>query len=77
MNRGKRWTTSEVKLLYSNIPTSDLAEMTGRSEKAIRTMRAAIHAVPHDAVMMPEVLSPQEKEYRIYKLAKQYGIRIQ
>lgn len=77
MNQGRRWTTSEVKLLYSNIPTSDLAELTGRSETAIRTMRSAINAVPHDAIRKPEVLSPQEKEYRIYSLAKKYGVKIQ
>ena len=76
MGKGKRWTPSEVRLLYSNIPTAELAEKLGRSVKAVRTMRAALDAVPHDGVQMPEIMTKQEKEYRIYKLAEKYGVKI-
>ena len=77
MKEGVRWTTEEVKMLYTNIPTPELAEMLGRSEKAVRIMRTAICAVPHDALRIPEAASAQEKEARIYALAQKLGVRIQ
>ena len=71
-----RWTMDEVSMLRRNLPTKEIAKALGRTVRAVNAKRAALKVSNYDGIFAPEYLSDQEKEARIYKLARQLGVKI-
>ena len=81
------WTKSEVELLKSSMTNEDIAEITGRSEKAVGAARYRVtgHKVEPEkwgpklqrkddiAIMKAEQIT---KEARLLTLCKRLGVRI-
>ena len=74
---GARWTKKEIRLALSNIPAREVAKTLGRTEAAVWAKRSEFGYSVHEGIYAPEYFSFEEKEYRIYKKAKELGIRIQ
>ena len=72
-----RWTTDEVSLLRRNLPTKEIAKTLGRTVRAVNAKRQALKMSNYEGIFAPEFLSDEEKEARIYKLARQMSIKIQ
>lgn len=71
-----RWTEKEEEMLRSKLSDEELCRRLGRTKRAIIEKRWRMGIQRDDNVWLPPYMSQLEKEARIYKLAKKYGVKI-
>ena len=71
------WTPEEVEMLKSQIPSEEIARKLNRTVKSVKRKRERLKVRQVTGFFMPEPLTAYEKEARILKLAKQYGIKLE
>lgn len=76
---GKRWEQSEIMFLRNNedMTNAEIAKFLGRSRYAVQDKKRDLNLCKTNLDMvMPEVLSPYEKESRIIKMAADMRVRL-
>ena len=75
---GKRWNSKEIDLIINGVPDEDVAQITGRTIKAVMMMRNRLNGVYDimNEIPLANILSQDEKETRLYNLMNKLGVRL-
>ena len=73
-----RWTPEEVKLFDAGFTNKEIAEMTGRTIKAVQMKRynMSFKSSTPDSTTPGDLMAQETKEWRILTLCKKLGVKL-